>query len=314
MIQKYLLSALAILGALFGLFIVFWTQKPVPTPPIMFPPPKSPYTHSIAGSGIIEASSQNRAIGTPFDEIVAKVHVVEGDYVKAGDILFQLDLRNFESQAAAAQANLNAAHIFLEDKKKQYSFYQRLKDTKAVSEQIYQEAYFASLEAEENVKIAQANLEVTKTNIERAIIRAPVEGQILQVNIHKGELAPVNPFFSNQSTSQAVAQGSLILMGTVQPLQIRINIDEDDAWRYKKGAPATAFVRGNSRINFPLKFERLEPYIVPKSSFTGDTTERVDTRVLQVLYNFEKGDLPIYAGQVVDIYIEAEPMESINEK
>jgi HlyD family secretion protein len=55
-----------------------------------------------------------------------------------------------------------------------------------------------------------------------------------------------------------------------------------------------------------MKFVRLEPYIIPKRSFTGDTIERVDTRVLQVLYEFEKGDLPIYPGQVLDIFIEAE--------
>lgn len=314
MIQKYLLPFLAILGMIFGLFIVFWTQKTVPVQPILFPPPVSPYVHAIAGAGIIETSSLNRAIGTPFDEIVTKVYVVEGDFVKVGDLLFELDLRSFESQAAAAQASLNAALVTLDDKKEQFSFYQRLKDKRAVSEQIYQQAYYACLEAEENVKVAQANLKVIETNIERSIIRAPVEGEILQVNIYPGELAPINPFFSNQSTAQAIAQGSLILMGTVQPMQVRIDIDEDDAWRYKRGSRATAFVRGNSTINFPLEFVRVEPYVIPKSSFTGETTERVDTRVLQVLYSFEKGDLPIYAGQILDIYIEAEPIQPMAKK
>lgn len=314
MIQKYLLPTLAILGALFGLFVVFWTQRQVPVPPVLFPPPVPPYTYTIAGAGIIEASSLNLAIGTPFDEIVAKVYVVEGNHVKAGDPLFALDLRNFEAQAAAAQANLNAANVLLEDKRKQYSFYQRLKDTRAVSEQQYQAAYYAVLEGEENVKIAQANLDVIRTNIDRSIIRAPVDGEVLQVNIHPGELAPINPFFSNQSTAQAIAQGSLILMGTVQPLQVRIDIDEDDAWRYIKGSRATAFVRGNSSIHFPLQFVRIEPYVIPKSSFTGVTTERVDTRVLQVLYQFERGDLPVYTGQILDIFIEAEPIQPVASK
>lgn len=314
MIQKYLLPFLAILGAIFGLFIVLWTQKEVPTPPILFPPPVSPYEHSIAGAGIIEASSRNLAIGTPFNEIVAIVYVVEGDHVKPGDPLFQLDLRDFESQARAAEANLNLAIVNREDKEKQYSFYKRLKDTRAVSEQIYQQAEYGFLESEENVKVAQANLEIAKTNIERSIILAPLEGEILQVNIHPGELAPVNPFFASQSTAQAFAQGSLILMGAVQPLQVRIDINEDDAWRYKQGSDATAFVRGNSRINFPLKFVRIEPYVIPKSSFTGQTTERVDTRVLQVLYNFDRGDLPVYAGQILDIFIESEPIHPITKK
>ena len=36
----------------------------------------------------------------------------------------------------------------------------------------------------------------------------------------------------------------------------------------------------------------------------------VDTRVLQVLYRFEKGDLPVYAGQVLDVFVEAKPFSA----
>lgn len=309
MIQKYFIPFLALLGAISGLCIVFWTQKHVPTLPIIFPPSRAPYAYTIAGAGLIEASSRNIAVGTPFDEIVAKVYVVEGDNVKAGDPLFQLDLRNLTAQAAVLQAAHNVALITLDDKKQQYSFYQRLKDTRAVSEQIYQQSYYAYQEAQENVKVAKANLEVIETSIERSTVRAPLDGQILQVNIHPGEIAPVSPFFSSQAAAQAVAQGSLILMGTVHPLVVRVDIDEDDAWRYKAGSAATAFVRGNSAIHFPLKFVKVEPYVIPKSSFTGQTAERVDTRVLQVLYSFDKGDLPVYAGQILDVYIEAEPIK-----
>lgn len=311
MARKFLLPLLALCGALLGLFIVFKTQKKVPPAPIVFQPPVSPYEESIAGAGVIEASSENVAIGTPFNEIVTKVHVKEGDHVKVGDILFELDLRSFNAQLAAAEASLKEAEVALGDKKKQYSFYERIKDRRAVSEQASDLAYYGFLAAEESVKVAQANLELAKSNIERSVIRAPIEGEMLQVNVHPGELAPVNPFFSSQSNAQAASKGSLMLMGAVHPLQVRIDIDEDDAWRYQVGSHATAFVRGNSRINFPLEFVRVEPFIIPKSSFTGQTTERVDTRVLQVLYSFEKEDLPVYTGQVLDIFIEAEPAKRV---
>jgi HlyD family secretion protein len=56
---------------------------------------------------------------------------------------------------------------------------------------------------------------------------------------------------------------------------------------------------------------RFEPFVVPKKSLTGDTTERVDTRVLQVLYRFNRGDLPVYVGQQVDVFIEAPPVGSM---
>lgn len=311
MTQRYIIPLLAIVGALFGLVTVYWSQKTLPVPPVAFPPATSPYAHAIAGAGIIEASSQNISIGSPFNEVIAEIYVTEGAQVKAGDPLIKLDLRNFEALLETAKASLNLAYVDLENKKKQFSFYQRLQDKQAVSEQIYQQAHYALLEARENVKVAKANVNEIETNIQRSIIKAPIDGVILQVNSHVGEIAPVIPFISAQSTWLTAANGTLILMGCVTPLQVRIDIDENDAWRYQKGSPATAFVRGNRNIHFPLSYVRTEPYIIPKSSFTGETVERVDTRVLQVLYQFEKKELPVYAGQILDIFIEAQPIDGL---
>jgi len=60
-----------------------------------------------------------------------------------------------------------------------------------------------------------------------------------------------------------------------------------------------------------LTFDRIEPYIVPKRSLTGDNRERVDTRVLQVIYRFERPSFPLYVGQQVDVYIER-PAEQVS--
>lgn len=308
MTRKYLLPILAILGALFGLVVVYATQRKEAVPPIMFPPSTSPFESSIAGAGIIEASSQNISIGTPFNEIIDKIFVIEGDVVKAGDPLFQLDLRNFNAELESAKASLEVAKATFQDRQKQLSFYKRVKETKAVSEQLYAQAEFAALEADQSVKLAEANVKIAETNIERSIVKAPIDGEILQVNIHVGEIAPIIPFISSQSTWLTAANGTLILMGQVNPLQVRIDIDENDAWRFRRGTKAVAFIRGNTNYRFPLTFVRLEPYIIPKTSFTGETVERVDTRVLQVLYQFEKNELPVYAGQVLDIFLEAPPI------
>src|SRR5690242_4431278 len=100
--NKYLLPSIALAGALLALLVVFWTGRTVDVPPILYPPPIPPYKAYIAGSGIIEASSLNVDIGSPFSEVVTKVYVVEGDRVKKGDLLFELDLRTFSAQAEAA--------------------------------------------------------------------------------------------------------------------------------------------------------------------------------------------------------------------
>jgi hypothetical protein len=95
-----------------------------------------------------------------------------------------------------------------------------------------------------------------------------------------------------------------MVVGNVTPLAVRVDIDENDAWRVQPGTRATAILRGNSAVSFPLTFVKFEPYVIPKRSLTGESFERVDTRVLQVVFSFDKGALPIYVGQLVDVFIE----------
>jgi HlyD family secretion protein len=123
-----------------------------------------------------------------------------------------------------------------------------------------------------------------------------VDGQLLQVKVRLGEYAPAG-----------VLQTPLMLLGNTDVMHVRIDVDENDAWRIRADAKATAYVRGNRDLKTEMKFVRIEPYVVPKRSLTGDSTERVDTRVLQVLYAFEKDKLPVYVGQQMDVFIDASP-------
>ena len=123
------------------------------------------------------------------------------------------------------------------------------------------------------VEQAQAQVEQAKTTLDLLQVRAPVDGTILQVNVRPGE-------YVSTSSGQ-----SLILMGNLQPLHVRVNVDEEDLPRLKLNAPARAKIRGDAaQEEVPLSFVRLEPYVVPKTSLTGINTERVDTRVVQLIY------------------------------
>ena len=76
-----------------------------------------------------------------------------------------------------------------------------------------------------------------------------------------------------------------------------------DASRVTAAAPAVASPRGDASRQLKLRFVRFEPYVIPKKNLTGDSTERVDTRVLQVIYALER-NAPVYAGQQMDVFIE----------
>jgi multidrug resistance efflux pump len=146
--------------------------------------------------------------------------------------------------------------------------------------------------AKSEVAQAEAQVKMTETNIDRLTMRAPIAGVILQNKVRLGQFAQCGPLSE-----------PLMILGSVTPLHVRVDVDEHDAWRVRGGALAAASPRGNGSIRIPLQFVRFEPYVIPKKSLTGDSTERVDTRVLQVIYRVKDQNSSLYVGQQMDVYI-----------
>lgn len=297
MMRKQVLPVLALIGVVLAVYMIYLGSQKPPVAPILFVPPVSPYKHYIAAQGVVESAYKNVLIGVPFPELVIDLYVAVGDLLKKGDKLFLLDTRKLEAQLVQALKEQDAAQVEYERQKTEFSFYKRLCDTAAVSEQSYAAAGYAQQLALERLLVAQARVQVIRTDIERSIIRAPLDGQVLQVNIKIGSSANINPFSNTP----------LMLFGDVNVCHLRVEIDEADAWRVIRGAPATAFVRGNAAIRIPLEFVYLEPYVIPKTQLTGANVERVDTRVLQVVYKFPNNTYPVYMGQLLDVFLEAQP-------
>jgi multidrug resistance efflux pump len=217
------------------------------------------------------------------------------------------------------EARVRVAASELEDARALLQRWESVKDKRAVSEEELTRRRFAVAKAEARVlestseldqlkagawkpelAVAQAEVdaaasevEAARVEVERRIVRAPLDGEVLQVKVRAGEYAP-----------SGITAIPLVLMGRTHPLHVRVDVDENDAWRVRAGSRAAAFLRGNRAIRADLTFVRFEPYVIPKRSLTGDATERVDTRVLQVLFSFERGDLPIHTGQLMDVFIE----------
>lgn len=348
MIRKYIVPIIAAIGFLYAVQTVLRQSQPVIAAPPVAPAAQTTYDAFVAGAGIVEASSENIAVGTPLPGVVVEVFAPVGTAVKKGDPLFRLDDRSPQAELAAAQAGLAAAQaqlarlksmprpeevplaearvkqaqVDLDDAKNSLSMREGVSDKRAISEEQIRNSRFAVQGAEARLGEAKANLALLKagawapeiavaeaevasaqaqvlavqTEIERLTVKAPVDGKVLQVKIRVGEFAQAGPLST-----------PLMVVGTVDTLFVRVDVDEHDAWRISEGAPAEAFVRGNSSIKTKLSFVRFEPYVVPKRSLTGDSTERVDTRVLQVIYSFDPTTIPIYVGQQVDVFIEGKP-------
>jgi multidrug resistance efflux pump len=148
--------------------------------------------------------------------------------------------------------------------------------------------------ARAQVALSEAELEGARVGRERLSIRAPRDGRILQVNVRPGQFAAT------------AWKEPLIVLGDVEHLHLRVDIDEHDLHAFVEGAEAVATLRGRPRDRFPLRFVAVQPCVIPKRGLTGATAERVDTRVLQVIYLLPD-DRPVcvYPGQQLDVYIRA---------
>jgi len=203
---------------------------------------------------------------------------------------------------AVARARSAVADAHLEDLRRQLEFAEQVKDRRAISaEELSRrrsavETAAAELEeARAQLSAAESQASAALVEIERSTVRAPIDAEVLQVKLRVGEFAPAAP-----------TSTPLILLGRSKPLHVRVDVDEHEGWRVRAGAAATGHVRGNAALETPLRFVRFEPFVVPKRSLTGDSTERVDTRVLQVIYRVERDDVPLFVGQQLDVFIDAE--------
>ena len=293
-IRFYILPVASLIGIIFVIRTVIAGSVPPPVAPPVVEPARPPYPFFVAGSGIIESISENIAIASPLAGVIKEVFVKAGDPITQGQPLFALDDRDTLAELEVRKAQVERAKALLTDAETQLSLYKSVTDPRAImrGELLKREAGVAVAKA--SVTEAQSQVHATETTLARMTVTSPINGTVLQSRARVGEFA-----------SAQVMSNPLMVVGTVSPLAVRVDVDENDAWRVEPGKPARGTLRGNTQISFPLTFVRFEPYVIPKRSLTGESTERVDTRVLQVIYSFDKKDLPIFVGQLVDVFIES---------
>lgn len=342
-----LLPTLALGSFVFALVRVLHAQQEAPPTPPPIAPARSPYSATVAGAGMTEPKSESISLGSSVPGVVAQVHVVVGQTVARGEPLFRIDDRQLRADLAVKEAMLASAEAQLakleamprpeeippsEAKVREakarlvqaqdlVNRSRRLKAARAIgdeenvrTEQAYQAALEQLSQAESSHRLllagawesdrrvaraaaqqSRAQVDQLKIELDRLIVRAPSGGTILQVNVRPGEFVGAPP-------SQA-----LIVLGDLSTLHVRVDIDEHDIHRFRPQAVGIGRVRGSQSVEVPLEFVRVEPYVIPKKSLTGANTERVDTRVLQVIFAVKDRSIPLYVGQQLDVFIDLSP-------
>lgn len=310
--SRQILPAIAVVGIIVAFLIVWQTQPDrTMTDPAINPAsaPTSQAGGSVAGAGVVEPSSELIAMGTTVAGVIERVFVAAGDKVAAGQPLFAIDSRSARASVEEAKARIvrlsseiAAASTNLAVVRRQRALYDGVTDPRAVSRQEINDRQGQVDQAEAQLAVArgqlreaEAALASARTTLDRHIVRAPRAATVLQLRARAGEFAP----------AAAAGPDPLMTLGVTDPLHVRIDIDENEIDRVALGQPAILSPRGNATARVQASFVRAEPLVVPKRSLTNASNERVDVRVLQLIYALPASGHRMFVGQQVDAYVPA---------
>ncbi len=306
--KHIVMPAVALVGLSVAAVAVISAKQAESTTKVLSEPATAPFASYIGGTGQLEPPGKAVGVGTPESGIVIDVAVKVSDHVRRGQMLLRIDDRVRKAERdqraadlAAGTAQVSEAEANLEDYRNQLKLAEAVSDRRAVSlEDLTKRRFAVNLyeaklaTARAQVLSYRAQLDNAEAELGRLNVISPFDAIVLQVNIRLGEYA-----------SAAALSSPLVMLGRTGKYHVRVQIDQNDAWRFRANAAAKAFLRGNSDIGTMLRYAYTEPYVVTKTSLTGDSSERVDTRVLEVVYEIEDASFPAYLGQLVDVFIEA---------
>ena len=231
-----------------------------------------------------------------------------------------------KSQVELAESNVKAAQDQSDKRRAAFDI-----DPKSITKDVLDTAEDAVKQAAAGLDVARKQYDLTKAGawsydivsqekqsealkqaykaanalLKKYSVKAAVDGVVLAVN------TAVGSYVSPQGAYDAYTQGfdPLVVMGAPQEhLAVRCYVDEILVSRLpsKWHIQAQMSIRGTD-IKVPLEFVRVQPYVSPKIELSNQRQEKVDLRVLPVIFRFEKQDAPVYPGQLVDVYIGQRP-------
>ncbi len=228
-----------------------------------------------------------------------------------------------DAQLASAAATLKTAQDELDKQKAAYEL-----DPKSISKDALDTALNTAAVAKANLEVAQKQFDLTQAGawvfdirnqeaqyialeksylassalLSKYTLKAPKDGVVLSVN------AAVGGYVSPQGAYDAYTQATdpAISLGAPQKyLHVRCYVDEILVPRLPDPSKLKAqmSIRGTN-VTLPLEFVRVQPFVSPKIELSDERQERVDVRVLPVIFKVEKPkDVNFYPGELVDVYI-----------
>lgn len=252
------------------------------------------------------------------DDLSALLKIKQQEYETGQANLQKLQALPRSEDLTIANESLDKAQAVLSEAKAQYDMVANLSNPRAISKEEQDKRYYRYQQAEAELKEAQAQfqkiksgawqpelkvaqqeveqlkaaVDATELEIQRTYVKSPLNGTVLKINIHEGELLDPNK--------------TAMVLGDIEELYLRVSIDQYNVTLFHANGPAVAFRQGDHTTEFPLKLIRIDPIMIPKKYLTNDVNEKVDSQVVEIIYSIAKKDADLIIGEQMDVYINAE--------
>lgn len=225
-------------------------------------------------------SSHSVAIRPQVSGTLLKVFFTEGDYVKAGDKLFEIDAAPYRAELAQAEAQVASNRAALLAAETQEKRLLPLADKGYVTQQEVLDAKAAAEQARAAVQVSQALISAARVNVDRTIIRAPISGRTGALSIKAGNLVTANE------------ANALVTINQLQPVQAEFTVPQSQL-----GALQAALAKGPVAIDVSAQTGG-ETLASGKLLFVDNTIDAT-TGTVKLKAEFANADEKLWPGTFV---------------
>jgi multidrug efflux system membrane fusion protein len=227
-------------------------------------------------------SSQSVAIRPQVSGTLVRAHFTEGQAVKKGDLLVEIDRRPFEAALAEAKARLAQDGVRAQNAREDAARYAGLVEKEFVTRQQYDAAKANAAALEAQVAADRATVERAQLNLAYATIRAPISGRTGKLLVHPGNLV------------QAGAPEPLLTLEQVKPVFVEFSLPERHlaALRERRDAPP--------RIRLTTAGATKET--AGELAFVNNTVDAATGTIL-LKARVPNEDEALWPGQAVDVFL-----------
>ncbi len=205
----------------------------------------------VSANGVIQPIDRIE-IKSKASGLIEELPIEEGDFVKSGDLIARLDQRDEKAEVAQSQANLDIAEAELKQAQRTFDRRDLLFQRKLISEEERDQMELSLAIAKGKLLQATTTLDRAKERLSESIVRAPIDGIILQKYVEKGQI--IASGVSNVSGGTPIVD-----IADMSSVQVVAGIDEIDIGKVKVDQAAWVIAEAYPQSRFQGKIVRIAP-------------------------------------------------------